>query len=62
MSAGSFAGKNIVDRWERLRVRHSHHHAPVKNINVTAEESMSFGERAADGFASTMMKSLCETI
>jgi uncharacterized membrane protein len=54
MSAGSVSGKNIVDRWERARLRHSHHHAPVKNVNVAVRESMTFGERASDAFASTM--------
>lgn len=46
--------KNVIDRWERLRVRHSHKHAPVKNVNEAAEQSMTFGERASDAFAATM--------
>ena len=54
MSAGSVAGKNIVDQWERSRVRHSHRHPPPKNVNQAAEESMTFGERASDAFAATM--------
>jgi uncharacterized membrane protein len=54
MSAASVSEKNVVDRWERSRVRHSHKHAPVKNVNEAAEQSMTFGERASDVFASTM--------
>jgi len=54
MSAGSVVGKNIVDRWERSRVRHSHRHPPPKNVNEAVAESMTFGERASDAFASTM--------
>ena len=46
--------KNVIERWERLRVRHAHKHAPVQNVNEAAEQSMTFGERASDAFASTM--------
>jgi len=35
-------------------VRHLHKHPSPKNVNIAAAESMSFGERAADGFAETM--------
>jgi uncharacterized membrane protein len=54
MSAAGITEKNDVDRWERLRIRHSHKHAPVTNINEALERSMTFGERASDAFASTM--------
>jgi len=54
MSAASVTAKNVIDRWEKLRVRHSHQHPPVKNINEAAEQSMTFGERASDAFAATM--------
>jgi uncharacterized membrane protein len=54
MSAASISEKNVIDRWERLRVRHSHKHAPVRNVNEAAEQSMTFGERASDAFAATM--------
>src|ERR1700730_16407006 len=54
MSAASVPEKNIVDRWERLRVRHSHKHPPVKNVNDAVEQISTFGERASDAFASTM--------
>jgi uncharacterized membrane protein len=54
MSAANASEKNVVDRWERARLRHSHKHAPVKNVNQAVEQSMTFGERASDAFASTM--------
>jgi len=46
--------KNLIERWERHRIRHAHKHAPVKNVNEAADQSMSFGERASDAFAATM--------
>jgi uncharacterized membrane protein len=54
MSITSVTEKNIIDQWERLRVRHSHQHPPVKNVNEAAQQSMTFGERASDAFAATM--------
>ena len=54
MSAASISEKNVIDRWERLRVRHSHKHGPVRNVNEAAEQSMTFGARASDAFAATM--------
>jgi len=54
MSGAGITEKSVIDRWERLRVRHHHQHAPVKNVNAALEQSMTFGERASDAFASTM--------
>jgi uncharacterized membrane protein len=54
MSAGSLAGKSIIDRWERARMRHSHKHPPPTNVNEALEKSMTFGERASDAFAEVM--------
>ena len=54
MSAASNLEKNVVERWERRRVRHSHRHAPVENVNLAADRSMTFGERTSDAFAATM--------
>lgn len=54
MSAANVSEKNVVDRWERLRVRHSHKHPPVKNVNEAAEQTITFGERASDAFAEVM--------
>ena len=54
MSAAGVPEKNVIDRWERMRLRHSHKHPPVRNINEAAAQSMTFGERASDVFAATM--------
>lgn len=54
MSAASIPEKNVIDRWERMRLRHSHKHPPLLNINEAAAQSMTFGERASDAFAETM--------
>ena len=54
MSGASISEKNVIDRWERMRLRHSHKHAPLRNINEAAAQSMTFGERASDAFAETM--------
>jgi uncharacterized membrane protein len=54
MSAASVPEKNVIDRWERRRLRHAHKHAPVRNVNEAVAQSMTFGERASDAFASTM--------
>jgi len=47
-------GKNVIDRWERHRVRHAHKHGPVTNVNEAVDRSMTFGERASDAFAAVM--------
>jgi len=54
MGAAGIPEKSVIDRWERLRVRHSHKHPPLRNINEAAAQSMTFGERASDAFAATM--------
>lgn len=54
MSAVGTTGKNLVERWERMRVRHAHHHAPVRNVNKAVEQTSSIGERASDGIAALM--------
>jgi len=54
MSGASVSEKDVIDRWERMRLRHSHRHAPVRNVNEAAAQSMTFGERASDAFAATM--------
>jgi uncharacterized membrane protein len=45
---------STVEKWERLRVRHQHHHKPIANVNVAHEESLSFGDRISDDFAAVM--------
>jgi len=54
MSGASVSEKDVIDRWEGMRLRHSHRHAPVRNVNEAAAQSMTFGERASDAFAATM--------
>jgi len=54
MSAASIAEKNVVDKWERQRVRHSHQHPPITNVNDAHEKLQTFGERASDVFAEVM--------
>ncbi|MBI3760210.1 MAG: DUF1003 domain-containing protein [Deltaproteobacteria bacterium] len=40
-----------LDRWHKIRIRHQHSHAPIRNVNDVDIEGMTFGQRAADGFA-----------
>lgn len=46
------AAAPTVEKWNKVRVRHKHLHPDVRNVNQLA--SLTFGERVADGFASTM--------
>lgn len=43
-----------VEKLERKRVRHTHRHAPIVNVNRIATESLTRGQRVADGFASVV--------
>lgn len=45
---------NITEKWEKTRIRHSHRHPPVKNINVIQAEKMTAGQRIADRLAAVM--------
>jgi uncharacterized membrane protein len=54
MSAGDTSERSVIDKWERIRFRHSHQHRPVANVNAEHQQSMTFGERASDAFAETM--------
>ena len=45
---------STTDKWQRIRIRHHHRHPPVANVNQLQAESMSLGQRAADGFASAV--------
>jgi uncharacterized membrane protein len=38
-------------QWEERRVRHSHDHPPLRNINQLHQHQLTAGERVADGFA-----------
>jgi uncharacterized membrane protein len=46
------AATPIVDKWQKVRIRHAHHHPGVRNVNQIAP--LTFGERVADGFATMM--------
>jgi uncharacterized membrane protein len=43
-----------VDLWENRRIRHTHQHPPVKNVNQLHQDGLTAGERVADGFAEMM--------
>ena len=45
---------NITEKWERARIRHSHRHPPVKNVNEAHAEGLTTGQRIADGLAAVM--------
>lgn len=45
---------NVIEKWERARIRHSHRHPPVKNINKIDAETLTTGQRIADGLATVM--------
>jgi uncharacterized membrane protein len=45
---------NVTEKWEKVRIRHSHRHPPVKNVNQVLAEKMSRGQRIADGLATVM--------
>ena len=41
-------------KWEDVRMRHKHDHAPVKDINREHDQSLTVGERIADSVAEIM--------
>jgi uncharacterized membrane protein len=43
-----------AERWQNRRIRHSHRHPPIKNVNELAAGHLTPGERVADAFAATM--------
>jgi len=46
--------RDIAIKWERVRMRHKHDHAPVKDINREHDQSLTAGERIADRVAETI--------
>ena len=48
------AQDNIFEKWERTRIRHSHKHPPVININQALAEGQTPGQRIADTLARVM--------
>lgn len=45
---------NLLEKWERTRVRHSHKHPPVINVNQALAEGQTPGQRIADALAQVM--------
>jgi uncharacterized membrane protein len=54
MGGGRVKQNNIFEKWERIRVRHTHKHPPVINVNQALAEKQTPGQRIADGFALVM--------
>jgi uncharacterized membrane protein len=45
---------SVVEKWERARIRHSHRHEPIANVNEVLAEKLRRGQRLADGLAKVM--------
>jgi len=45
---------NIFEKWERTRVRHTHKHPPVINVNQALADKLTPGQRIADSLAQVM--------
>jgi len=45
---------NVTEKWEKTRIRHSHRHPPVKNINQIQAETLTKSQRIADRLAMVM--------
>jgi uncharacterized membrane protein len=45
---------DFIEKWERARIRHSHRHPPVINVNKIHAEKLTTGERIADKLAAVM--------
>jgi uncharacterized membrane protein len=43
-----------LEKWPRIRIRHQHRHPPILNVNEALASKMTFGARAADGFANAV--------
>jgi uncharacterized membrane protein len=43
-----------LEKWPAIRIRHQHRHPPIFNVNEVHAAKMTFGARAADGFASAI--------
>jgi uncharacterized membrane protein len=45
---------SAIEKWQGTRIRHSHQHPPIININQAHDERLTFGQHAADLLASAM--------
>ena len=43
-----------VEKWQSARIRHSHRHPPIVNVNEIHDEKLTFGQQAADSLAAAM--------
>ncbi|HEY2662744.1 MAG TPA: DUF1003 domain-containing protein [Candidatus Binataceae bacterium] len=48
------AAATLIEKWNRVRIRHQHLHPPLVDLSKLDDQSRTFGERMADGFARTM--------
>jgi uncharacterized membrane protein len=48
------SGSKLVEKWERARIRHSHRHPKVVNVNLEHAGRLTRGELIADAFAELM--------
>jgi uncharacterized membrane protein len=45
---------SVADKWEQKRLRHSHQHPPLINVNQVLVETLTPGQRVADRLAIVM--------
>jgi uncharacterized membrane protein len=45
---------SAIEKWQGARIRHSHRHPPIINVNKAHDERLTLGQRAADSLASAM--------
>jgi uncharacterized membrane protein len=45
---------SAIEKWQGARIRHSHRHPPIINVNKAHDERLTFGQHAADSLASAM--------
>ena|SRR6185437_13015942 len=45
---------SVAEKWEQKRLRHSHQHPPVINVNQALVETLTPGQRVADSLAIVM--------
>src|SRR5260370_27137319 len=48
------SSNKITEKWKKVSIRHSHRHPPVKNINQIQADTLTSGQRVADGLPMVM--------
>jgi uncharacterized membrane protein len=51
---GTMTTLDLVEKWQKARIRHKHEHPAVINVNAAHDRSLTVGERVADVFAEVM--------